>query len=86
MYFHTTISFAYFLWTLLVDDLSVMLRLVAILPDQIDNQLATTLFLASIDRLDLVLPRAGWRTPLLRSRWRCCVGRMRCAASRPLRC
>ena len=47
----------YLLRTLLVDNLRVVLGLLAVLPDKINDQLSVVVLLATVDRLNLILPR-----------------------------
>lgn len=47
-----------------VDDLLRVLRLLAVLPCQVNNERAVVLVHAHVDRLDLVLPAAARRLPL----------------------
>ena len=54
---------AYLLRASLVDDLRVVLRLVAILPGKVDGQLTRLLVVTGVDGLDLILPRADGRFP-----------------------
>ena len=54
---------AHLLRASLVDDLGVVLRLVTILPGEVDHQLARLLVVAGVDGLDLILPGADWRFP-----------------------
>lgn len=47
----------YLLRTLLVDDLRLMLGLLAVLPNKINDQLSIIVLLTSANRLNLILPR-----------------------------
>lgn len=64
------------LWAFLVDDVGVVLGLAAVLPNQINDQLATAFILACIDCLNFLLPRPCWGAPILRCRRSCRVGRV----------
>lgn len=81
-------SSSHLLRALFVDDGCLMLGLAAVLPDEIDDQLAVALVLASVNRLNLVLPRARGRAPFLRAGRRRRVGRVsgRAVLSGALRC
>lgn len=64
------------LWAFLVNNVGVVLGLAAVLPNKINDQLATAFILACINGLDLLLPGPCWRTPTLRCRRSCRVGRV----------
>ena len=53
----------------LVDDLGVVLGLVAILPCEVDSQLTRLLVVAGVDGLDLILPGSYGRLPSAAGRW-----------------
>ena len=60
---------AYLLRASLVNDLSVVLSLVAILPCEVDSKLARLLVVAGVDGLDLILPGSYGRLPSAAGRW-----------------
>jgi hypothetical protein len=64
------------LWAFLVNNVGVVLGLAAVLPNKINDQLATAFILACINGLDILLPGPCWRTPTLRCRRSCRIGRV----------
>lgn len=56
---------SHLLRALFVDDLRIVLRLLSVLPIQVDHQPAAVLLLAGVNVLNLVLPRPRRRAPLL---------------------
>ena len=70
--------------TLLVDDLRVMLGLLAVLPNKINDQLSIVVFLTSVYPLNLILPRPRGGTPFLRCRKQRLIGNMRLVLSQSL--
>lgn len=64
------------LWAFLVNNVGVVLGLAAVLPNKINDQLATAFILACINGLNLLLPGPCWRAPNLRCRRSCRIGRV----------
>lgn len=67
----------YLLRALLVDGLRLMLGRLAVLPNKTNDQFFIIVLLASVNLLNLILPRSRRRTPLLQDRRQSLIAYMR---------